>query len=112
MRKQRILKVLEFPIFAVSDEWMHLIDDEIQLQVNCEGEYILISGGGGGKNYGIKSMLHVYNSNELKDPIYSEDTGTDIVTSIELSPTITVITPLIYRKIGLSQVEAKWPIFI
>ncbi len=49
-------------------------------------DFIIVSGGGGGKKFGILNFISVYKpALKLENPIVEEDTEEDLVTSLDVS---------------------------
>lgn len=72
MGKKKMLKI-EFPIFSIG----------------CLDDYVIVSGGGGGKKYGLRNKIAIYKRgvpvNELKNRILEvELPGEDIIENLSV----------------------------
>ena len=67
-QKRRQMKYLKHPIWAMLSY----------------KDLVVVSGGGGGKNFGLRNYISVYKFGSiLEKPMYEKDTGDDLVSSFD-----------------------------
>jgi len=71
-------------------------------------DYVIISGGGGGKQFGICNMLVLYKlAKKLTNKVTEEDTGSDLVTSIQWLQSADLVVASIQKDILVLRVSSQ-----